>query len=139
MNNSAKLCTMLRTIQLTYTPSQLTDGVLKFFNWRSISSGLNRLRREAQPACQTTNNFINLLETHEVIRELFGIFKNQPFYRGSIYFGEGDDEDHVTVFIAEQLLPDIPRQCKLGFDGTFSILPLGYKQLFVINALINGK
>lgn len=105
-------------------------------NWKNVGNTLRRLRRKTYPACASVPRFIDLLENDDNVKRLFCNFRDEPFYRGSFIFSDGA---HMSVFLVDQMLDEIQPGCKIAFDGTFSILPLHYKQLFVILAEINGE
>lgn len=93
-----------------------------------MRSGLKKLRRKRLPHIQDMDQFEELLRTDPSIRQKFGEFRGKPFYRETVK--SGDDE--AVIFIIEQMREKVHTRGELQMDGTFSITPVGYKQLLVI-------
>lgn len=73
------------------------------------------------------------------VRQKFGEFRGEIFYRSS--FAEENDKVFASVFVVEQLFKELKEEASiwLSGDGTFSIVPLGFTQLYCILGVIKGK
>lgn len=104
-------------------------------SWKRIGPTLKRLRREIYPACATINDFVGILNGNIEIKEMFGQYRGDEFYRESIIV----DDDVIVIFGVQQLINEIPLNCSLYGDGTFGIVPLNFQQLYIVMADIAGR
>lgn len=113
----------------------MSDAALGFLSWGRVGSRLRKLRLERYPTCQNLDRFTYLLESEPIVRDVFGFFRTERFYQGTLYVGG----ETLVVFVIEQLMREIRGvQTELYFDGTFSILPFRMHQLFVVMATVGG-
>jgi MULE transposase domain len=66
---------------------------------------------------------------------VIGEFRGCAFYRGTV----GNAIERASVFIIDQHLEELQDGFDMYADGTFSITPLDFKQLFIIIADIEGR
>lgn len=103
--------------------------------WKKVRDSLNRIRRKVLPACSSLSQMIDLLESNHQVQELYGNYREAPLYRGAITV----NCKKSVVFVIDQHLRKLQSGFNMYGDGTFSILPLNCKQLYVIMGEIDGK
>lgn len=115
---------------------KLSREALTYMSWKRIGSNLKKLRRKLLPACPDIATFVDLLNNDAVIKEKFGTYRNEEFYRDTIIIG---GNEYISVFAVEQMLSKVDPQCILNADGTFGIQAPGFHQLYITMAKIAGK
>lgn len=102
--------------------------------WGKVSNRLAAIRRQRFRACPDVTTFVDFLENDPIIKATFGTFRNEEFYQGTIQIAN----DYSSIFILKQLTDQMQPGANIYFDGTFKVLPLDFKQLFIVLALIDG-
>lgn len=107
--------------------------------WRNVGHVLGKIRRSQFPPTRTCEELVQILENNAEVRQKFGKFRGQVFYRTS--FTEENDEVFASVFVVQQLLVELLDEERIWIsgDGTFSIIPVGYSQLYCILGIIKGS
>lgn len=113
----------------------MSDAALKFMSWKRIGQNLNRIRRSVFPPCPDINTLIEAFETNVQVQDTFAFYRGDNFYRDSIIIGD----QTIMVFAIQQLLDELEPGCALFCDGTFGIVPLKFRQMFVVMAEIEGE
>lgn len=108
---------------------------LTFMSWKRLGPHLKNLRRATLPGCKNLEELGDLLNSNVQLNEMFGLYRGDAFYRATISI-EGEV---ILIFGVDQLISEIPLNATLYGDGTFGILPLDGKQLYLILADIAGK
>lgn len=120
----------LHTEMLRQVPIEIASEL----PWKRVKSTLKRARKAVLPACNNIESMIKLLETDARVKELFGTYRQEPLYRGSIKVNGRSS----VIFAIEQHIRKLNYGFKMYCDGTFSVIPVGTKQLFVIMGEIEG-
>lgn len=103
--------------------------------WKKVGQTLQNVRKKIFPPCKNIESFVTLMENNEEIGAEFGSFRGQPLYRGAISV----DGSTAVVFLIEQHLKLLEPNFNMSCDGTFSVVPLGFVQLFILMAEIEGR
>lgn len=114
---------------------QAHDDVIALLKPKGTKDYLGRIRRQKFPACPDIDAFTDFLENNHDVKESFGKFRGKPFYSGTLEVGN----ERIVMFTLQQHLDRMQLGATVFFDGTFKIVPLGFKQLFVVLADIDGK
>lgn len=69
------------------------------------------------------------------VKEAFGTYRDEDFYQAEVVSRDGT----ALIFVIEQLASKVQKDCFLSADGTFGIVPRGFKQLLIIMAELEGK
>lgn len=103
--------------------------------WKKVRDSLNRARKSVLPACSSLSQMIDLLENNQQVKELYGSYREKPLYRGAITVNNKTS----VVYVIDQHLKELKPGFDMYCDGTFSIIPLNFKQLYIIMGEIDGK
>lgn len=113
----------------------MDDDVVQLFNLRKVERNLRRIRAKRFPACATQDQFENLLENNAAVQAEFGTFRGRDFYLTTLHF----NGQPIMVFGITHMIRRVQRGCDINMDGTFNIAPLGFAQLFLVLATLEGK
>ena len=100
-----------------------------------MSRGLNKLRSRKFPRCQHAEDLDFILKNNERCREAFGVFRDENFYEGMVKVGESSG----SIFVCNQILREMNQESTIYTDGTFGVLPLGFKQLLILMGGVGMK
>lgn len=103
--------------------------------WERVGKHLCMIRRRTWPACPDIAAFTALLDNNQVVRQEFAYFRALPFYVGSFHV----QEDTISLFMLRQISDELPNQCELYMDTTFSILPLQFTNFFLVFGVVAGN
>lgn len=111
-------------------------------SWKKVQVTLKRVRKNLFPPCTDIQALVRLLENEETPSE-FAKFREDEFYRGTVGCGEdenGEIKEMATIFVLEKHYKEAllyhENNLHLSVDGTFLIVPLQYKQLFIVFAKV---
>lgn len=76
-----------------------------------------------------------LLQDNPEVRKKFGELDSEVFFNKIV--GEGDEK--ALIFTIKQLVVKLGRGFEMFADATFSVLPLKFKQLYIVHAEIEEK
>lgn len=102
-----------------------------------IESGLRKIQQKRYKKCSTIEELENLLQNNQSVLENFAKFRGEIFYRGTVT----DEVGKACIFVLESLRKFLEDNggFDMHIDGTFSIVPLQFKQLLILIANINGR
>lgn len=104
-------------------------------DYDQIISTLQKLRKKNFPSCSTPDQLGKLLQDHPEIRAKFGELEGEIFFNKIV----GDDSEKALIFTIKQLVDKLGRNFEMYADATFSVLPLRFKQLYIVHAVIEEK
>lgn len=131
VRTSTRLVRELHTEMIRREPIEITSEL----PWKKVRMTLRRTRRSILPSCTELSKMIDLLESNDQVKELYGSYRGRPLYRGAITVGKSTS----IVFAVEQHLKQLKPGFNMYCDGTFSIIPLKFKQLYIIMGEIEEK
>lgn len=99
-----------------------------------MARGLNKIRSKKFPKCSSAEDLDNILKTNPKCRESFGRFRNRDYYQETLKL----QNSFASVFVCEQLVEQLETRPMLYGDGTFGVLPLNFKQLFIVMGDVCG-
>jgi hypothetical protein len=114
---------------------KLSPESASLLSWHKIGSTLKRLRRSIFPGCEDKKAFELLFETNAAIIETYGKYRGETLYQGTV----GDENHRASIFVISQHLEQLEKGFSLYMDGTFSVVPLDFSQLYVLLADFEGK
>lgn len=110
----------------------LDDAQKHDYDWCKVRSALYSCRNSVFPSCPTQDELSNLLCNNPDVKQNFAVFNNQRFYQGM--FGG------CFVFVPVGVIGSGKEITGEFFaDATFGILPLGFYQMLIVKATIEGK
>lgn len=130
VRTSHELIRPLHTDMLRRMPIEIASEM----PWKRVRESLRRARSSVLPACRNVVELIDNLEKDPRVREVYGEYRNEPLYRGSITVNGRTS----VIFAVEQHLSKLKNGFNMYCDGTFAIIPNGFNQLFVIMGEIDG-
>jgi hypothetical protein len=107
---------------------------LKNVSLAKISSTLKKNRSKNKPKCESAEDLEHILRHNSSIKEMFSTFRDSDYYRGIIH----DGSSKANLFIAQKLVDKMEKGSEISVDGTFSVVPKGFKQLLIIFGEIDG-
>lgn len=113
-----------------------SDNLFRLMDKPRILKYLKKIRRRRHPACPDIETFHQLLETNQAIGNTFGTFRDKQFYMGHLAM---DEKHAATVFGIQQFADKVQPGADIFLDGTFSIVPLKFTQLYILLAMIDGE
>lgn len=96
---------------------------------------LRKIRAKRFPSCKSVDDLDRLLTENEQVRDAFGKYRSEDFYRRTVY----SNGSAASIFVLEQLVIKVAPGCELSSDGTFGILPLNFEQLYIVMITIDKK
>lgn len=120
---------------LYYLAYSKQESVLAEYDARKISNSLKKVRRKSRPLCKSPEELNDLMNENDDIYRNYGQFYGRDFYRCMIMAGN----HRASLFVLSQVEDLIPAEAHIFVDGTFRTKPVGFAQVLVMFAIVEGK